>query len=221
MPRLFLTPREIGFFSDIAKELIKDVIDQKIFYYSVSELRTPASDVYGESMRKVFDPPVEIEALCDTPNFENTNDAFSLDTVVKISIYVQHSDMVDKGIEIKAGDFFSYGKVFYEISSVNIIKPIHGQVEHPDGFVITGLRARSTIIEQSVTHGPTDESLSDADAIQTEFVQQRGLPENKLGSTNDVRELQRRGVLERPLTGQRAVSSNGTSTNAAQSFYDE
>jgi len=221
MARLFVTPREFDFFSDITKELIKDVNDQTIFYYAISESRTAASDVYGEAVKKVFDDPIEIEVLSDTPQWETKNDLFSPDNVVKIQVYVQHRDLVDKGIDLKIGDFFSRGTVFYEITSINLIKPIYGQIEHPDGYVINGIRSRSTIIDQKIVHGPTSEKYSDPDAEKKLFVQQRGYSENALGQTNDARALQQRGVLDTPLSGQRQVSSKGTTSGAAQSFYDE
>lgn len=221
MARLFVTPREFDFFSDITKELIKDVNDQTIFYYAISESRTAASDVYGEAVKKVFDDPIEIEVLSDTPHWETKNDLFSPDNVVKIQVYVQHRDLVDKGIDLKIGDFFSRGTVFYEITSINLIKPIYGQIEHPDGYVINGIRSRSTIIDQKIVHGPTSEKYSDPDAEKKLFVQQRGYSENALGQTNDARALQQRGVLDTPLSGQRQVSSKGTTSGAAQSFYDE
>ena len=40
MARLFLTPREINFMNDIAKELVKDVIGQKIYYFPKSEVKS-------------------------------------------------------------------------------------------------------------------------------------------------------------------------------------
>ena len=140
---------------------------------------------------------------------------------MKIQVYVQHRDLVDKGIDLKIGDFFSRGTVFYEITSINLIKPIYGQIEHPDGYVINGIRSRSTIIDQKIVHGPTSEKYSDPDAEKKLFVQQRGYSENALGQTNDARALQQRGVLDTPLSGQRQVSSKGTTSGAAQSFYDE
>ena len=38
MARLFITPREINFINDLAKEIVKDVIGQKIYYFSISEI---------------------------------------------------------------------------------------------------------------------------------------------------------------------------------------
>ena len=62
MARLFITPREIDYISDITKEITKDVIGQKIYYYRVREDATRVHDVYEEAMDKVFDPPLEVDA---------------------------------------------------------------------------------------------------------------------------------------------------------------
>ena len=35
MARLFITPRELNFISDITKEIIKDVVGQKVYYYPI------------------------------------------------------------------------------------------------------------------------------------------------------------------------------------------
>ena len=51
--------------------------------------------------------------------------------------------------------------------------------------------------------------FSDKDAIQETFVQQRGFKENALGKTDDVRSLQKKDVLEKPITGPKEVSPKG------------
>ena len=61
MARLFITPREIDFISDITKEITKDVIGQKIYYYRVREDISDSHDVYEEAVDKIFDPPVDID----------------------------------------------------------------------------------------------------------------------------------------------------------------
>ena len=62
MARLFITPREIDFIADLTKEVTKDVIGDVIYYYKVREDVSEVHDIYTESMDKVFDPPVEIDA---------------------------------------------------------------------------------------------------------------------------------------------------------------
>ena len=61
MARIFITPREIDFISDLTKEITKDVRDQKIYYYRIREELTNVHDVYEEAPEKVFDPPVELD----------------------------------------------------------------------------------------------------------------------------------------------------------------
>ena len=63
MSRLFITPREINFLNDVAKELVKDVVGQKIYYFPISELKSRVHDVYEESKDKIFDNPIEIDSL--------------------------------------------------------------------------------------------------------------------------------------------------------------
>ena len=65
MARIFITPREIDFISDLTKEITKDVRDQKIYYYKVREELTNIHDVYEEAPEKVFDPPVEVQAMVE------------------------------------------------------------------------------------------------------------------------------------------------------------
>ena len=55
MARLFITQREIDFIHDTAKEIIKDVIGQKIYYFPVSEIKSNVHDVYEETPEKVFE----------------------------------------------------------------------------------------------------------------------------------------------------------------------
>jgi hypothetical protein len=71
MARLFITQRELNFISDITKEIIKDVVGQKIYYYPVSEKKTKSHPVYNEALKKFYDNPIEIECLVDA-NFQQS-----------------------------------------------------------------------------------------------------------------------------------------------------
>lgn len=221
MARLFITPREMNFISDITKEVIKDIVGQKIYYYAINEIKTQTHEVYNEALQKVFDNPVIIDCLVDTHFQSDTKtDAFGIDATYKVEAYVQHRDLVEKGIRVNIGDFFSYGSVFYEITERVTMRTIYGQVEHKDGVKIIGVKAREDLFK-ALTIGPTDIGNSDKDAVQETFVQQRGLAENREGKTGDSRDLVKTGVLDGPLTGTREVSPAGTDTGTQSSFYDD
>ena len=79
MARLFLSPREIDYINDVNKELIKDVVGQKIYYYPVRPDIMKIHDVYEESPSKVFDPPIEIEARVDYKPDENRINRYGIE----------------------------------------------------------------------------------------------------------------------------------------------
>ncbi len=222
MARLFISSRELNFISDITKEIIKDVIGQKIYYYPISEHKTQSHEVYNEALKKVFDNPIAIDALVDN-NFQADTkiDKFGIDAQFRIEAFVQYRDLLDKGINVNIGDFFSFSDVFYEITDRVVIRNIYGLAEHKDGIKLVGLKAREGLFK-AVTLGPTDISRPEADAVQNTFVQQRGEAYDADGNpTGDKRDLIENGILDKPLTGPKEVSPNGDPTNTGSAFYDE
>ena len=222
MSRLFITPRELNFISDITKELMKDVVGQKIYYYPISDLKTHVHEIYNEAMRKVFDNPIILDALVDS-NFQTDTkiDQFGVDAQFKVEVFLQYRDLVDKGISVSIGDFFSFSDVFYEVTERVVMRNIYGLPEHKDGVKLVGIKSRDTQFK-AVTVGPTDIARPEADAVQTTFYQQRGQAVNGDGVTGDVRDLQNPNVLDVPITGAKEVSPKGdTEGSGASAFYDE
>lgn len=219
MSRLFITHRELNFISDITKELIKDCVGQKIYLYPISEVKTQTHLVYNEAVKKIFDNPIEIEALIADPETTTKIDGFGIDRMFKLEVYIQWRDLNDKGISISIGDYFSYGESFYEITEYSLMRNIYGQVEHKDGMKLMAVKVRESQFKAKI-FGPTDITYNDPDAVQDEFVQQRGFEENSNGPTNDVRDLQKNGVLEAPITGPHEVS-NKSGDIAGPGFYGE
>lgn len=220
MARLFITPREINFINDIAKELVKDVVGQKIYYFSISEIKSHVHDVYEESPDKIFETPIELECLVKYSPQEIVTNKFGSEEYYTIECYIQVRDLIDKGIDLMEGDFFSYGETFFEIVKAPRSDTIFGQIEHKSFITVTGKQSRKGQFLSKV-FGPTSEWYSDPDAVQETFVQQRGQPENRLGKTGDVRALQKNGVLDNPITGPAEVSPTGDPDNVGSAFYDE
>jgi hypothetical protein len=220
MSRLFITEREINYINDIAKELIKDVVGQKIYYFSISNIKSQVHDVYEESPDKIFEKPIEIDALVKySPQDVRTN-RFGSEEYYSIECYLQSRDLLNKGITVHEGDFFSYGETFFEVIKSPGTDVIFGQIEHKTYITITGKQSRKGQFLSKI-FGPTSEAYSDADAVQNTFVQQRGFEKNRLGATGDIRDLQKNGVLDAPLTGPAEVSPAGDPDSVGSSFYDE
>ena len=218
MARIFITPREIDFISDITKEITKDVRDQKIYYYRVREELTNIHDVYEEAPEKVFDPPIEVQAMVEWEPEEVRTNRFGAEEFYTISVYIQMRDLIDRGFEVQTGDYFSYGTIFFEITSVIVDKTIFGQIEHKTGFKIMGKQAREGQIDK-FSIGPTSEDIDEEDSVQEEFVQKRGLAENRLGPTGDKRALIEDGKLDPPDEGPAEVKKDTGSIKS--SFYGD
>jgi hypothetical protein len=222
MARLFITPRELNFISDITKEIIKDVVGQKVYYYPISEIKTKTHGVYNEALKKIYDNPIILDAFVDS-NFQNDTkiDKFGIDTQFKVEVYIQYRDLVDKGINVNIGDFFSFSDIFYEITERNFMRNIYGMPEHKDGVRLIGVKARESLFNAPVL-GPTDIEYTDADAVQKQFYQQRGNSVDQNGDpTGDKRDLVESGVLDKPLTGPKEVSEKGDPNSVGSAFYDE
>jgi len=219
MARLFISEREIDFINDIAKEIVKDVIGQKIYYFAISNIKSNVHDVYEESPDKIFENPICIDALVKySPQDVRTN-RFGSEEYYTIECYIQYRDLLDKQIAVHEGDFFSYGDTFFEVIKAPKSDVIFGQVEHKTYVTLTGKQSRKGQFLSKI-FGPTSEQYSDEDAIQTTFVQQRGAKENRLGETGDVRDMQKKGILDAPLSGPAEVSPRGDN-GSRSSFYDE
>lgn len=219
MSRLFITEREINFINDIGKEVIKDVIGQKIYLFQISEIKSKVHNVYEESYDKVFESPIELDCLVKYSGQEITTNRFGSEKLLSIEAYVQTRDLLDKGIQLLEGDFFSYGSTFYEITKAPNTEIIFGQIEHERFVTITGKQSRKDLFVSKI-FGPTSESYLDDDAVQNTFVQQRGFEENSQGKTGDIRELRKRGIIEEPITGPKEVN-NKNESKAGSSFYGD
>ena len=219
MARLFITPREIDFISDITKEIVKDVIGQKIYYYPINSLKSQIHAIYEEAPDKIFDDPIDINCLVSYQATEITTNKFGTEDFYNIEVFIQSRDMIDKGIQLFEGDFFSYGTLFFEAIQVVILDNIYGQAEYTAGVKLLGKEARRSQFVSKL-FGPTDESYSDADATQKIFIQQRGFAENAEGPTGDIRVLQEDGVLTKPISGPAEVSPKG-GRGGVSSFYDD
>ena len=214
-------PIIIDLISDLTKEIHKDVIGQVIYYYPVREDISEVHDVYEEAPDKVFNPPIEIEARVEYQPEGISTGRFGTEGTYDINVYLHNRDLLDRNIDVRIGDYFSYDATFFEIATVQVESTVYGQIEHAMGVQLLGKQARMGLIDRD-PNGPTDESYTDPGAVQETFVQQRGFKENRLGETVDKRALQENGTLDKPISGPAEVSPRADENEGIKSsFYDE
>ena len=224
MARLFFTEKEADLFSDLTKEIIKDVIGQKIFYYHVREDLSNPHALYEESIEKVFDPPIEIDCLVEWQAAEVKLTNFGYEQTKNVTVFLHPRDMKDKDLDLHEGDFFQFGDYFFETTTIIVEKIMFGQTERIAGYKMQGKQARINLINKKF-FGPTSEMYTDTEAVQKNFEQQRGFEKTSTGmETGDVRQLRKDGILETPITGAKQVKPLPSKINPAtikSSFYGE
>ena len=75
---LFGGSRDVSLFNSISKELINDIIQVEVGYYKFA-LEKTTSNVYGESMGKMFYEPVRIACLINKQDQAWSSDDFGSD----------------------------------------------------------------------------------------------------------------------------------------------
>lgn len=220
MPRLFVGTKEINFFNDIAREIMKDIVGSTIIYFSLDYAKTMVHDLYQESPEKVFAHGVEVAARIDWKPTEVLTNQFGHDETRTMDVYIHVRDMIEKKIKIRTGDYISFGETFYEITAAVFNDIVFGQVEYRMAYKLTCVQARENDFIAKIV-GPTWEGYSDPDAVKNNFYQQRGFEHNKEGPTGDIRDLRKNGILERPLGGPREISERADDIPHQSSFYSE
>ena len=224
MARLSFTEKEADLFSDLTKEIIKDVIGQKIFYYHVREDLSNPHALYEESMEKAFDPPIEVDCLVEWQPAEVKLTNFGYEQTKNVTVFLHPRDMKDKDLDLHEGDFFQFGDYFFEATTIIVEKIMFGQTERIAGYKMQGKQARINLINKKF-FGPTSEMYTDPEAVQKNFEQQRGFEKTSAGmETGDVRQLRKDGILEAPITGAKQVKPQASKINSStikSSFYGE
>jgi hypothetical protein len=194
MARLFISPREIQLINDWTKEYVKDVIGQKIYYYPVSTMKTMVHDVYNEAINKIFENPFILSVLVGQPKWETKHNQFGMEQTTTVELWVQVRDLIDRGLTLAEGDFFTYGDAVFEVVSYLQMNNIFGQEEYEVSYKIVGRLARPGQFDPKDFFKPQKDSNNPfiQSPVQQTFVQQRGLKETQEGATGDFRQLRDR-----------------------------
>ena len=111
---LFGGSRDISLFNTVSKELINDIIQLEVGYYKFA-LEKTTSNVYGESMGKMFYEPVRIACLMKKEDQSWSSDDFGSDVNQTIDFRFLKEEL--KGINLvpEVGDILLFKNNFYEV----------------------------------------------------------------------------------------------------------
>ena len=110
---LFGGSRDISLFNSISKELINDIIQTEIGYYKFV-LEKTTSNVYGESMGKMYYEPVRIACLIQREDQAWSSDDFGSDVNQTIGFSFLKYELENINLVPEVGDILLFRNNFYE-----------------------------------------------------------------------------------------------------------
>ena len=132
---LFGGSRDISLFNSISKELINDIIQTEIGYYKFV-LEKTTSNVYGESMGKMYYEPVRIACLIQREDQSWSSDDFGSDIDQSVNFRFLKEGLKDINLFPEIGDILLFRNNFYEVDSKIENELILGK--DPDYAISTG-----------------------------------------------------------------------------------
>tara|TARA_R100000657_G_C4655680_1_gene99684 strand:+ start:392 stop:877 length:486 start_codon:yes stop_codon:yes gene_type:complete len=114
---IFGSDRDFGLLTKINRELLKDVVEQEILYYKIS-LDDTETNLYGESLRKVFYTPIKLNCLITRGDQVVTTDEYGPDLNREVSFAFLREDMTDIELVPEVGDIVLWHEDYYEADTV-------------------------------------------------------------------------------------------------------
>ena len=143
---LFGKNRDVNLFHTINSELIKDIIQTEVAYYKFA-LEQTTSNVYDESMCKMYYEPMKIACLIDRQEEVWSSDDFGSDMNQSITFKFLKNELININLVPEVGDILLFRNNFYEADSRSENQLIMGRdpdyalatetTHHGDSFSIT------------------------------------------------------------------------------------
>ena len=124
----YFTRRDVRFMNSLNGELMSDIIEQIVSIYKINPNETQSS-VYGESMEKVYYPPLETTCLVESDPQSTLYEGFGPD-VKKGTLFRFHQKLCEiKTIYPEVGDIVFWENTYFEISNIVENQFLGGQPE--------------------------------------------------------------------------------------------
>ena len=167
---LFGKARDINLFHTINSELIKDILQTEVAYYKFA-LEQTTSNVYGESMGKVYYEPLKIAGLINLADQSWTSDDFGSDSNQSLQVLFLKNELVTINLVPQVGDIMLYFNNFYEVDTLVENQYILGK--DPD-FALS---------QEITTHGDSFSIIVDSHISRVEKLNLIPLREGKYPTT--------------------------------------
>jgi hypothetical protein len=130
---LFGSNRDISMFRHVNRELLNNIIEQKVGYYKIV-LDKSEPNIYGESVNKTYNDPILINCLIERGDLTSVSNDFGTDVNRTIKCRFLRDDLtgLDLSTEVgkdgrgftynvypEIGDIVLWNNDYYEVNNVN------------------------------------------------------------------------------------------------------
>jgi hypothetical protein len=124
MPK-FISARDVTFFKGIARELVDEVIQNTIVLFKIN-INDTKTNLYGESLDKTWHPGVELYALINKGDQDQTYEGFGSSTYQSIEFKLDRFMLEEKNVYPEVGDIILFNGSYYELDTANEVQFVGG-----------------------------------------------------------------------------------------------
>lgn len=132
----FVTNRDVAFFKGINKELIDEIIETGIIFYSLIPEKQN-TNIYGEATDKVYEPGIYVNALIQHDDEATDDDGMISNIYQNIIAAFYRNTLKEKDFYPERGDIIKYYNTYYEITQVVDNQLLAGRVGLPHSIICT------------------------------------------------------------------------------------
>ncbi len=132
----FVTNRDVAFFKGINLELIDDIVETGIIFYSLIPEKQNVN-IYGEATDKIYEPGIHVNALIQHDDEMTDDDGLISNVYQNIIAAFYRNTLKEKDFYPERGDIIKYYFHYYEITQVVDNQLLAGRVGLPHSIICT------------------------------------------------------------------------------------
>lgn len=141
----YVTPRDVGFFKGINQELIDDIVETSVIFFSLIPDKQDVN-IYGESVDKIYEPGIEVNALIQHDDEITEDNEFGPNVYQNIICSFYRNTLKEKDFYPERGDIIRYSNTYYEIGNVIDNQFLAGRVGLPHSIICTAMMVNKSVI---------------------------------------------------------------------------